>query len=233
MTDHAELLDFNPPYLAPDYAVSVKRAPSKALIALPHEWFHRIDGPAFGHMTVRPQDADLTCHGSEHPIGQRLVVYGRVLDSDGRGVPGALIELWQANAAGRYNDAAAPAFFPVDPNFFGAGRCLTANDGAFRFTTIRPGAYSAGPQYLFRPAHLHVSLIGPTLGTRLVTQMYFPDDPLFRGDPIVTSIPDRRARERLIGRFVEARVEPVGRESAMYYEWDIVLRGTHATPLES
>jgi protocatechuate 3,4-dioxygenase beta subunit len=233
MTEDAELLDFNPPYLSPDYAASIKRAPSKELIELPREWFHRIAGPAFGHMTVRPGDADLTRRGAEHPIGQRIVVHGRVLDSDGRGVPKALIELWQANAAGRYNDASAPAFFPVDPNFFGAGRCLTANDGSFRFTTIRPGAYSAGPQYLFRPAHLHISLIGPTLGTRLITQMYFPDDPLFAGDPMITSIPDRRARERLIGRFVEARVEPVGRDSAMYYEWDIVLRGATATPFES
>jgi protocatechuate 3,4-dioxygenase beta subunit len=228
-----QILDFNPPYLFPDYEVSVSRAPEQALIALPENWFDRAAGPAFGRIEVRPHDNDLTCQGVEHPIGQRICVSGRVLDSDGRGVPGALLEIWQANAAGRYMDAAAPEFFPVDANFTGAGRCLTGNDGNYRFTTIRPGAYSAGPNYLFRPAHIHFSILGPLLAHRLVTQMYFPDDPLQDRDPIFQSVPDPRGRRRLVGEFVEARVELDGRESALYYQWDIVLRGHRATPMES
>jgi protocatechuate 3,4-dioxygenase beta subunit len=233
MSDTEQVLDFHPPYLFPDYAVSVKRAPEQALIALPQEWFDRVAGPAFGRIKVGAKDNDLTCHGAEHPIGQRMVVFGRVLDGDGRGVPGVLLEIWQANSAGRYMDAAAPEFFPVDPNFTGAGRCLTTNDGSYRFTTIRPGSYSAGPKYLFRPAHIHFSIMGPLLGHRLISQMYFPDDPLLGTDPIHQSVPDPRGRERLIGEFVEARVEPDGRKSALYYRWDIVLRGHRPTPMES
>ena len=233
MTHAVEPLDFSPPYLFPAYEVSVRRAPQKALIELPRDWFERVAGPAYGRIPVRPGDRDLTAHGSDHPIGQRIVFGGRVLDSDGRGVPGALIELWQANAAGRYMDAAAPVFFPLDPNFTGCGRCLTDNDGRYSFTTIRPGAYSAGPNFLFRPAHIHVSLIGPGLGSRLVSQMYFPDDPLHDSDPILGSIPDPRGRQRLIAEFLEARVEQDGRYSAMHYRWDIIVRGRRATPMES
>jgi protocatechuate 3,4-dioxygenase beta subunit len=225
-------LDFNPPYLHPAYEISVKRAPRQALIELPRGWFDHAAGPAFGRIPVRPGDNDLTL-GPEHPIGQRIRLAGRVLDSDGRGVPDALLEIWQANAAGRYMDAAAPAFFPLDPNFTGAGRCLTDNAGRYSFTTIRPGAYSAGPRFLFRPAHIHVSLFGPGLASRLITQLYFPDDPLRHGDPILGSIPDPRGRRRLVAEFVEARVEPVGRESALHYHWDIVIRGAGATPMEA
>jgi protocatechuate 3,4-dioxygenase beta subunit len=233
MTDNVEPLDFSPPYLSPDYEISMQRAPQQALIELPRDWFDRVDGPAYGRIPVRPEDNDLTSCGKDHPIGQRIVFGGRVLDSDGRGVPRALIELWQANAAGRYMDAAAPEFFPVDPNFTGCGRCLTDNDGGYSFTTIRPGAYSAGPQYLFRPAHIHVSIMGPGLTSRLVSQMYFPDDQLQDGDPIFNSIPDPRGQQRLIAEFLEARVELDGHKSAIHYGWDIVLRGHLATPFES
>jgi len=231
-TTDVEPLDFNPPYLFPAYEISARRAPKKELVELPRDWFGRATGPAYGRIPVRPGDNDLTSHGSDHPIGQRLVFGGRVLDSDGRGVPQALIELWQANAAGRYMDVAAPQFFPLDPNFTGCGRCLTDNDGRYSFTTIRPGAYSAGPNYLFRPAHIHVSIVGPGLASRLVSQMYFPDDPLHDSDPILGSVPDVRGRERLIATFLEARVELDGRKSAMRYSWDIVLRGHSATPME-
>ena len=233
MTVDVEPLDFNPPYLFPDYAISVQRAPQKGLIELPRAWFERAAGPAYGRIPVGPGDNDLTSQGIEHPIGQRIVFGGRIVDSDRRGVPGALIELWQANAAGRYMDAAAPQFFPLDPNFTGCGRCVTDNDGSYSFTTIRPGAYSAGPKFLFRPAHIHISIMGPGLTSRLVSQMYFPDDPLHAGDPILGSIPDPRGRQRLIAEFLEARVEPDGRKSAMRYRWDIVLRGREMTPLES
>jgi protocatechuate 3,4-dioxygenase beta subunit len=232
MSASQEPLDFNPPYLYPDYEISVKRAP-RTLIELPKDWFEDATGPAFGRIAVKPGDNDLTCRGTDHPIGQRICFSGEVLDSDGRGVPNALLEIWQANAAGRYMDAAAPEFFPLDPNFTGAGRCLTDNDGRYTFTTIRPGAYSAGPKFLFRPAHVHVSIFGPTLGSRLVSQMYFPDDPLHESDPILQSIPDPRGRQRLIAEFVEARVEPDGHKSAMHYRWDIVLRGRRTTPIES
>jgi protocatechuate 3,4-dioxygenase beta subunit len=233
MSAGTEPLDFNPPYLFPDYAISMKRAPQKALIELPRSWFDRVAGPAYGRIPVRAGDNDLTCHGSDHPIGQRIVFAGRVLDSDGRGIPGALLEIWQANAAGRYMDAAAPEFFPLDPNFTGCGRRVTDNDGRYSFTTIRPGAYSAGPKFLFRPAHIHVSIVGPGLTSRLVSQMYFPDDPLHDSDPIFGSIPDPRGRRRLIAEFLEARVELNGRESALHYRWDIVIRGRGATPMES
>jgi protocatechuate 3,4-dioxygenase beta subunit len=232
MSTDLEPLDFSPPYLFPDYEISVRRAPQQALIELPGSWLERTAGPAYGRIPVGPGDNDLTSHGGEHPIGQRIVFGGRVLDSDGRGVPHALIELWQANAAGRYMDAAAPAFFPLDPNFTGCGRCLTDNDGGYSFTTIRPGAYSAGPTFLFRPAHIHVSIMGPGLTSRLVSQMYFPDDPLRDSDPIFGSIPDVRGRQRLIAEFLEGRVELDGGQSALHYRWDIVLRGHRMTPLE-
>jgi protocatechuate 3,4-dioxygenase beta subunit len=228
-----EPLDFHPPYLFPDYEISIRRAPKHALIELPSNWFDRTVGPAYGRIPVSPDDHDLTARGAEHPIGQRIVFGGRLLDSDGRGVPHALLELWQANAAGRYMDPAAPRFFPLDPNFSGCGRCLTDSDGRYSFTTIRPGAYSAGPQYLFRPAHVHLSIMGPGLSSRLVSQMYFPDDPLHDTDPILGSIPDIQGRQRVIAEFLEARVEPDGRRSAMHYRWDIVVRGHRATPFEA
>jgi protocatechuate 3,4-dioxygenase beta subunit len=228
-----EPLDFNPPYLFPDYEISVKRAPLKTLVELPRHWFERAAGPAYGRVPVRAGDNDLTSHGGEPPLGQRIVFGGRVLDSDGRGVPNALLEIWQANGAGRYMDAAAPEFFPLDPNFTGCGRGLTDNDGNYRFTTIRPAAYSAGPEFLFRAAHIHLSIMGPGFASRLISQMYFPDDPLQATDPIFGSVRDPRGRARLIAEFLQARVELDGRRSAIHYRWDIVVRGHRATPIEA
>jgi protocatechuate 3,4-dioxygenase, beta subunit len=229
----SDVLDFNPPYLYPDYKVTIKRAPERRLLELPRHWFHDIAGPSFGHTAIGPNDHDLTKQHDAPPIGQRIVLDGRVVDGDGRGVPGALIELWQANAAGRYVDAADPGYMPVDPNFTGAGRYVTDSDGHYQFITIRPAAYT-GRSPLFRPAHIHVSVCGPVLGDRLVTQCYFPDDPLLARDPIFNAIPDVRGRERLIMTFDNEATpsEPGNPDSALLYRWDIAVRGPASTPLE-
>ncbi|MDQ6772581.1 MAG: protocatechuate 3,4-dioxygenase subunit beta [Candidatus Dormibacteraeota bacterium] len=220
---------FEPPYLHPDYRSTLLRAPSRPLVRLPAEWFHRLPGPAFGRVPVRPEDADLTRQHEGEPLGERIIVTGRVLDSDGRPVPDTLVEVWQANAAGRYIDPADQHPAPVDPNFTGAGRCLTAADGRYRFVTVKPGAYPWGNHHnAWRPAHVHFSLFGPLLGSRLVTQMYFPGDPLMEFDPILGAIADKRGRERLVARFDLDLSEP---EWALGYSWDIVLRGDRSTPL--
>jgi protocatechuate 3,4-dioxygenase, beta subunit len=233
MSTKTEPVDFNPPYLHPDYRVTLLRAPERPLVALPREWFHDAAGPVFGRMRVGPNDNDLTRQHAEAPIGQRMLLAGRVLDSDGRAVPNTLIELWQANAAGRYVDDADPGFMPVDPNFTGAGRTITDSEGRYSFITIRPAAYT-GRSPLFRPAHIHISLFGPGLSSRLVTQCYFEGDPLLERDPIFLAIPDPRGRERLLARF-NADATPSGPgspESRLAYDWDIVLRGRNATPAE-
>jgi protocatechuate 3,4-dioxygenase, beta subunit len=220
----------HPPYFHPEYAITIKRAPQKRLVELPRGWFHDAPGPAFGQIPVRPDDNDLTNQHEGRPIGQRIVLQGRVLDSDGRGVPGTLMEIWQANAAGRYVDVADPGFMPVDPNFTGAGRCLTGSDGSYRFTTVKPAAYAQDTGSLYRPAHIHASLFGHTLADRLITQCYFEGDPLLARDPVLQSIPDPLGRERLIARFSDEQTESGGYDSALIYEWDIVLRGPAATP---
>jgi protocatechuate 3,4-dioxygenase beta subunit len=220
----------HPPYFHPEYAITIKRAPQKRLVELPRGWFHDAPGPAFGQIPVRPDDSDLTNQHEGRPIGQRIVLQGRVLDSDGRGVPGTLMEIWQANAAGRYVDVADPGFMPIDPNFTGAGRCLTGSDGSYRFTTVKPAAYAQDTGSLYRPAHIHTSLFGHTLADRLITQCYFEGDPLLARDPVLQSIPDPLGRERLIARFSDEQTESGGFDSALIYEWDIVLRGPAATP---
>ncbi|HWT92648.1 MAG TPA: protocatechuate 3,4-dioxygenase subunit beta [Solirubrobacteraceae bacterium] len=227
-------LDANPPYLFPEYLITKKRSPERALVELPKGWFHTTPGPVFGQIPVLPGDDDLTIGHAGPPQGQRLSLTGRVLDSDGRGVPNALVEIWQANSAGRYTDAADPGFMPLDPNFTGAGRCLTDNDGNYRFFTIRPAAYAGPKGTMFRPAHIHFSLFGRTLSERLITQCYFAGDPLIEHDPIVNAIPDPKGRERLIAQF-DAQTTPLmsgGDTSALAYTWDIVLRGASATPME-
>jgi protocatechuate 3,4-dioxygenase beta subunit len=230
-----ETEDFNPPYLFPDYGITVQRAPSTRLVKLPKHWFHHTRGPAFGRISVRPGDNDLTKQHAGRPIGQQIVLSGRVLDSDGRAVPNTLIEIWQANAAGRYVDPVDGGSMPLDPNFTGAGRMITSSDGGFEFRTIRPAAYSgAQPGVgLFRPSHVHVSLFGPDLASRLVTQCYFEGDPLIPRDPILQAIPDVRGRERLVAQFNDERTEPGGPDAALAYNWDIVLRGRNATPMEA
>lgn len=219
-----------PEYLCPEYTSSMKRAPSQPLIVMPHT-ISELSGPAFGHSRVTAQDSDMTMQHKGEPIGERIIVHGRVLDEDGRGVPGALVEVWQANAAGRYRHKVDQHAAPLDPNFSGAGRFLTAADGRFEFKTIKPGAYPWGNHFnAWRPAHIHFSLFGAGLLSRLVTQMYFPGDPLQKFDPIFNSIADHRARERLISHFDMDRTEPA---FALAYRFDIVLRGAHDTVFET
>ena len=222
--------EVDPPYLFPDYRATQLRAPIHAPIRLPDEWFHDSPGPAFGRIKVRPEDADLTRQHKGEPLGERIILSGRVVDSDGRAIANTLVEIWQANAAGRYVDPVDDHPAPLDPNFTGAGRCLTDSEGHYRFVTVKPGAYPwRNHTNAWRPAHVHFSLFGPTLASRLVTQMYFPGDPLLALDPILGSIPDPKGRELLVSRFDIETTEP---EWALGYRWDIVLRGRNATPAE-
>jgi protocatechuate 3,4-dioxygenase, beta subunit len=221
-----------PPYLHEPYRSTVLRAPKKPLIALP-QTLSEITGPVYGHDSVTPLDADLTRNAARNgaPLGERIIVSGRVLDEDGRAVPDTLIEIWQANAAGRYVHAADQHDAPLDPNFLGAGRVVTDAEGCYRFVSIKPGAYPWGNHAnAWRPNHVHLSLFGPSFATRLVTQMYFPGDPLLPLDPIWGGVPDPAARERLIAAFALDLTEP-GR--ALGYRFDIVLRGREATPMEA
>ncbi|MGQ3354987.1 MAG: protocatechuate 3,4-dioxygenase subunit beta [Phreatobacter sp.] len=219
----------HPPSLHPAYTSTVLRAPQQPLILVPHT-LTELTGPVYGHGKVRDSDADLTTQHAGEPLGERIIVSGRVLDEDGRPVPNALVELWQANSAGRYVHVRDQHPAPLDPNFTGAGRYLTAEDGRYSFTTVRPGAYPWRNHHnAWRPAHIHFSVFGPSFLSRLVTQMYFPGDPLFPFDPIFNGIPDDRARERLIARFDLETTKP---EWALGYQFDIVLRGREATPME-
>jgi protocatechuate 3,4-dioxygenase beta subunit len=218
-----------PPYLHPAYGSTQKRAPKQPLITLPHT-LSELTGPVYGHNPIGETDNDLTRHFEEPPQGERIIVAGRVLDEDGRPVPNALVELWQANAAGRYLHERDNHPAPLDPNFLGAGRALTDADGAYRFVTIKPGAYPWRNHHnAWRPAHIHFSLFGASLVTRLVTQMYFPNDPLLPLDPVLGGIPDAAARARLVSSFDLSITEP---EWALGYRFDIVLRGREATPFE-
>jgi protocatechuate 3,4-dioxygenase beta subunit len=223
--------EHDPPYLHPDYRATLLRSPSLAPVRLPESWFERSAGPAFGRIPVAETDADLTRQHKGDPVGERVNLSGRVLDSDGRPLANTLVEIWQANAAGRYIDEADQHPAPLDPNFTGAGRCLTDSDGRYRFVTIKPGPYPwRNHVNAWRPAHVHFSVFGPELGSRLVTQMYFPGDPLIPFDPILSSIPDEQGRELLISRFDWETTEP---EWATGYSWDIVVRGGRATPRET
>src|SRR6201998_1987472 len=212
-----EIEDFNPPYLHPDYNIADERAPGRRIVQLPKGWFHHVQGPAFGRIPVAAGDNDLTKQHADKPIGQQIVLSGRVLDSDGRPVPRTLVEIWQANAAGRYVDPVDSAVMALDPNFTGAGRTITDSQGRYEFRTIKPAAYSGGEPGvgLFRPSHIHVSLFGSDLSSRLITQCYFEGAPLLDRDPIVQAIPDRRGIERLIARFDDARTEPGGPDAAL------------------
>ncbi len=219
-----------PPYLTPDYTSSVLRAPTKALIPI-RQSLSEITGPVYGHDSLHPIDADLTRNAvkTAEPIGERIVVTGRVLDEDGRPQPNTLVEIWQANSAGRYIHVSDQHAAPLDPNFLGGGRCVTDSEGRYRFYTIKPGAYPwANHANAWRPAHIHFSLFGPSLVTRLVTQMYFPGDPLLAYDPIYQGVP-AESRELLISRFLLEHTEPL---FALGYEFDFVLRGRRQTPTE-
>ncbi len=219
-----------PDYLFPPYASTVKRAPSQPLVVLPHT-LSELTAPVFGDSDIKPEDKDLTRQHKGEPLGERIVVSGRVLDENGRPLPGILIEIWQANAAGRYNHRVDEHDAPLDPNFTGAGRALTDAEGRYRFLTIRPGEYPWRNHYnAWRPAHIHFSLFGPAIVTRLITQMYFPGDPLLEYDPMFTCVPDEKARNRLISVFDWETTIP---EHALGYRFDIVLRGRDATPMET
>lgn len=218
----------HPPAIHPDYRSTVKRGPTQAPIVVPRT-LTETTGPVFGHGLVSPRDADLTRQHAGEPLGERIIVAGRVLDEDGRPVPNALVEIWQANAAGRYVHGQDQHPAPLDPNFTGAGRAVTDAEGRYRFVSVKPGAYPWRNHHnAWRPAHIHFSLFGAGLLSRLVTQMYFPGDPLFPFDPIFNGVPES-ARERLISRFDLDLTEP---EWALGYAFDIVLRGAAATPTE-
>jgi protocatechuate 3,4-dioxygenase, beta subunit len=215
--------------LYPPYRATVLRSPRQPLIFLPHT-LSEVTGPVYGHNAISEADRDLTRQHAGEPLGERIIVSGRVLDDDCRPVPHTLVEVWQANAAGRYSHQKDDHHAPLDPNFTGAGRVLTDEDGRYEFLTVKPGAYPwRNHANAWRPAHIHFSLFGPAFATRLVTQMYFPGDPLFQYDPIFQSIPDEKARERLISHFDLKTTKP---EWALGYRFDIVLRGPEATPLE-
>jgi protocatechuate 3,4-dioxygenase, beta subunit len=223
------LVEEDPPYLFPDYVATRLRAPKRPLVIVPHT-LSELTGPAFGEDAIGGLDHDLTRQHDGEPQGQRIVVHGRVLDGDGRPVRNALVEVWQANAAGRYVHKVDQHPAPLDPNFTGAGRCLTDDEGRYRFITVKPGAYPWGNHdNAWRPAHIHFSMFGRAFANRLVTQMYFPDDPLFEFDPIFNSIRDPKARQRMISSFDLEATEP---QWALGFKFDIVLRGPAATPME-
>jgi protocatechuate 3,4-dioxygenase beta subunit len=220
----------HPPNDSPGYRSTALRHPREPLVIIP-ETLSELTGPAYGYGRIAPTDNDLTRQHGAAPLGERIIVEGRVLDEDGRPVREALVELWQCNAAGRYTHVVDQHDAPLDPNFTGAGRTLTDADGRYRFTTIKPGAYPwRNHANAWRPAHIHFSLFGRNFRSRLVTQMYFPGDPLMAADPILNAIPDTRARARLVSRFDLELTQP---EWALGYRFDIVLRGREATPMET
>ncbi|GLY78809.1 protocatechuate 3,4-dioxygenase subunit beta [Actinoallomurus iriomotensis] len=214
--------DPHPPYLHPPYQSTPLRAPSRPLIVPAYgPDAVELSSPVFGHSELGTFDNDLTRQHRGEPLGERIIVTGRVLDSSGRPVPNTLVEVWQANASGRYIHARDQHPAPLDPNFTGAGRCLTDADGRYRFVTIKPGAYPWRNHHnAWRPAHIHFSVFGTAFTQRLVTQMYFPGDPLFAYDPIFGSIADEKVKERLISRLDMDTTVP---EWALGYQWDIVL----------
>jgi protocatechuate 3,4-dioxygenase beta subunit len=218
-----------PEFCFPPYVSSVARSPRLPLIVLPETLTER-SGPVFGNSLIGATDNDLTRQHQGEALGERIFVHGRVLDEDGRPVRNALVEVWQANAAGRYKHKVDGHDAPLDPNFSGAGRMLTDAEGRYFFTTIKPGPYPWGNHYnAWRPAHIHFSLFGAGILPRLVTQMYFPGDPLQPLDPIFNSIPDEAARLRLVSGLDMERSQP---NYALAYAFDIVLRGRSETPFE-
>jgi len=228
--DERATRDADPAYLSPDYVGTRLRAPRKPLLLLPDR-LSDLTGPAFGTSDMRESDSDLTRQHDGEPIGERIIVSGRVVGSDGRPVRGTLIEIWQANAGGRYAHEVDQHPAPLDPNFTGGGRVLTDDDGRYRFVTIKPGSYPwRNHDNAWRPAHIHLSLFGQAFSERLVTQMYFPGDPLFAYDPIYRSVRDPEAQERMVSTFDLASTIP---EWALAYNFDIVLGGARATPLEN
>lgn len=218
----------DPPYLAPAYRSTVSRAPHAAPVSIP-QTITELAGPCFTPDRFPPTE-DLSVLDGREALGERIIVTGRLLDEDARPVPNSLIEIWQANAAGRYAHSGDAHDAPLDPNFRGSGRVYTDAAGAYRFVTIKPGAYPWGNHHnAWRPNHIHFSLFGPGFATRLITQMYFPGDPLLPLDPIFNAVPAADARNRLIADFDIGVTES---DHALGYRFDIVLRGRAATPME-
>jgi len=219
----------HPPLDSPSYGSSRLRHPTMTPLVIP-QTVTEVTGPVLGERDLGPLDADLTRQHSGEPLGERIVVHGRVLDEDRRPVPDTLVEIWQANAAGRYIHVVDQHPAPIDPNFTGAGRTATDAEGRYKFVTVKPGAYPWGNHgNAWRPAHIHFSLFGTSFLSRLVTQMYFPGDPLFEFDPIYGSVTDPKARARMVSSFDLENTVP---NWALAYRFDIVLRGRNQTPME-
>jgi protocatechuate 3,4-dioxygenase beta subunit len=218
----------HPPLDTPAYGSTARRAPHQPPLPVPPS-LTETTGPVFDPGPLG-ESTDLTAQHDGEPVGQRIVVAGRVLDGNGRPVPRTLVEVWQANASGRYRHPADRWPGAIDPNFTGAGRALTDAEGWYRFTTVKPGAYPWRNHHnAWRPAHIHFSLFGQAFAQRLVTQMYFPDDPLLGQDPILASVPDPAARARLVADYDHGLTEP---EWALGFRFDLVLRGRGGTPFE-
>jgi protocatechuate 3,4-dioxygenase beta subunit len=226
-----EPADAHPPLDYEPYKSTALRHPHQALVYLPHT-ITEVTGPALGERRlITPADADLTTQHDGEPIGERIIVFGHVYDTEGKPMRQTLVEVWQANAAGRYRHRWDNWPAPLDPSFSGAGRCLTDDEGRYSFTTIKPGPYPWGNHYnAWRPAHIHFSLSGRAFAQRLVTQMYFPGDPFLPYDPIFNSARDPAARERMLATF---RIHDTRPNWAQAYEWDIYLRGPAPTRLEA
>ena len=219
----------HPPNDAPGYRSTALRHPKEPLIIIP-QTLSEITGPAYPYGRIQTTDNDLTSQHTGEPLGERIIVEGRVLDEDGRPIPDTLVEVWQANAAGRYAHRIDQHAAPLDPNFAGAGRTITDDEGRYRFVTIRPGAYPwRNHDNAWRPAHIHFSLFGTSFLSRLVTQMYFPGDPLQGQDLIFNAVASADARERLVARALPTRQGP---SDALVFEHTIVVRGKQATPAE-
>lgn len=222
----------HPPVLTPDYKTSVTRSPRYALLSLQNS-LSEITGPTFGHGDIDPLDRDLIRNYAKtgDPIGERIIVHGRVLDESGRPVKNTLVEIWQANAGGRYRHKKDTYLAPIDPNFGGCGRTLTDDDGYYYFRTVKPGAYPwRNWVNNWRPAHIHVSVFGTGFAQRLITQMYFEGDPLIAQCPIVNTIPDQAAIGQLIAALDMNAAIPL---DCLAYKFDIVLRGRRSTLFEN
>lgn len=218
------------PLDSPSYRSTTFRHPKQPLTLLP-QLLTEVTGPLLGPGRVGEHDNDLTVQHDGEPIGQRIIVHGRLIDGDGRPIPDSLIEIWQANASGRYRHVGDNWPGPLDPNFTGFGRVLTDSAGRYEFTTIKPGAYPwKNHDNAWRPAHIHFSVFGMAFTQRLVTQMYFPEDPLFFQDPIFNSVPDEKARQRMISKFDMSRTVD---HWALAFEFDIVVRGREASVFEN
>jgi protocatechuate 3,4-dioxygenase, beta subunit len=222
-------MSVHPPLDWPDYKSTALRHPSQMRPLTVTET--ELTAPRLGDRPLGEHDHDLTVHGQGEPLGERIIVYGKVVEEDGRAVPETLVEIWQANACGRYRHAGDQHPAPLDPNFEGMGRCLTDAEGRFKFITIKPGAYPWGNHHnAWRPQHIHFSVFGRAFTQRLVTQMYFPGDPLFAYDPIFNSVPSEAGRRAMISSFdLSATVD----SWALGFRFDIVLRGRDATPMET